>query len=169
MSAHPPFRRWLACLPVVVLMAMAAGSAQAQWAWKDDNGSVVFSDRPPPSSVKNDRIVRRPGSSPQPQSPAPSAQQSQDPQPAKTWMERDAEYKKRQAERAEAEKQAADNQRLAQQRQADCERARGYLATLESGIRVVQYDANGERVYMDDAKRSAELERAKAVMAQSCQ
>lgn len=168
MPNHARFRHWLALQSVVVLIAAVAGTAHAQWAWKDDNGRVVFSDRPPPSGVKNDRIVRRPGASSLPSAPAPSESKNEKTQPPTTWAERDAEYKKRQTQRAEQEQKAADESRLAQQRQADCDRARGYLATLESGIRVVQYDAKGERVYIDDAKRDAEIARAKEVMGHSC-
>ena len=32
-----------------------SGGALAQWAWKDDNGRVVYSDRPPPAGVKSDQ------------------------------------------------------------------------------------------------------------------
>lgn len=144
-------------------------AAQAQWAWKDDNGRVVYSDRPPPASVKQDRIVRQPGAAPvtHPAEPAANAKTEAASAP-KTWAEREAEFKKRQAERAEGEKKAAEESALQAQRRVDCERARSYLATLESGTRIARTDANGERSYLDDAQRTAETARARDIMAKTC-
>ena len=40
-----------------------AAGASAQWAWKDDNGRLVYSNIPPPPSIKATQIVRQPGPS----------------------------------------------------------------------------------------------------------
>ncbi len=146
-------------------------AAQAQWAWKEDNGRVVYSDRPPPASVKQDRIVRQPGGVPTGGGSGGEAAGETKTDAAaapKTWADREAEYKKRQAERAEAEKKGDEEKTQKAQRRADCERARSYLATLESGTRIVQSDAKGEKSYLDDAQRAAEVTRAREIMSRSC-
>ncbi len=47
------------CCSALTVFAFSGG-ALAQWAWKDDNGRVVYSDRPPPAGVKSENIVRQP-------------------------------------------------------------------------------------------------------------
>ncbi len=142
--------------------------AQAQWAWKDDNGRVVYSDRPPPASVKQERIVRQPGGAPVGSNESAGETKTDAANAPKTWADREAEYKKRQAERAEAEKKANEEKAQQVQRRADCERARSYLATLESGTRIAQSDAKGEKSYLDDAQRAAEVARAHEIMSRTC-
>jgi hypothetical protein len=54
-----PSRVW-APAAVAAFFVFASGPIAAQWAWKDDNGRTVYSDRPPPATVNTDRIVRQP-------------------------------------------------------------------------------------------------------------
>ena len=56
-AAHRPR---LTSLLALLLAAGLSLPAQAQWAWRDANGTVVFSDQPPPASVKSNQIVRQP-------------------------------------------------------------------------------------------------------------
>ena len=156
---------------VAALAALACSAVVAQWAWKDENGRVVYSDRPPPASVAPDRIVRQPGGATAARSsePAPAADGKGDAKSApKTWAEREAEYRKRTAERIDAEKKASEKQAENAQRRAECERARSYAATLESGVRIARTNAQGEREFMEDAQRAAELARTREIIAQTC-
>ena len=162
-SCYAHGSKWI----VVLALSLSAVAAQAQWAWKDDNGRVVYSDRPPPASVKQDRIVRQPGMAPIVSSDTADEKANAASAP-KTWAEREAEYKKRQTERANAEKKTTEEKTQQTQRRADCERARSYLATLESGTRILRTDNNGERSYLDDTQRDAELTRAREAVAKSC-
>lgn len=157
------------CVATLLTVGFAT-SAQAQWAWKDDKGQVVYSDRPPPSNIPASRIVRQPSAAtPSNNSGSGSGTASDGKENVqKSWVERDAEYKKRQAEKAEADKKSADEANQQAQRAASCERARSYLATLESGTRITKTDPNGEKVFLDDAQRAAEVERAREVIANSC-
>lgn len=152
-------------LTITALLIASATAATAQWAWKDDTGRVVYSDRPPPTSVKPEQIVRQPERLTTNSSNAPG---TTNPAAPKTWADRDAEYKKRQAERAAADKKGVEDQAQQAQRRADCERARSYVSTLESGIRVAHTDAKGERVFMDDDQRAAELKRARDIASKTC-
>ena len=80
-----PYRVWTP-LAVAAFVVFASCPAAAQWAWKDDNGRTVYSDRPPPASVNTDRIVRQPPNKqtvlPTPVPVDPSAKPAPDGKPA---------------------------------------------------------------------------------------
>ncbi len=158
-------------LLMCLLLAMPAA---AQWAWRDENGRLVFSDRPPPAGVKAESIVRQPGAQ---VAPLPAATGAGEPKGAdkgeaksgpKTIAERELEFRKRQQERAEAEKKQADQQAQAARKAQECERARGYLRSLEEGQRIARTDAQGNREVLDDAQRAAEIQRMREVVARNC-
>ncbi len=157
----------LACL-------LLAAPAAAQWAWRDENGRLVFSDRPPPAGVKAERIVRQPGAQPAPlpatsdADAAKAGTKGETKAGPKTMADREMEFRKRQQERAEAEKKQAEEQAQAARRAQECERARGYLRSLEEGHRIVRTDAQGNREILDDAQRAAEIQRMREVVARSC-
>lgn len=166
---------------VMVLLLGAAASASAQWAWKDDNGRVVYSDRPPPSTVKTDRIVRQPANAqivvPARVVDAPVASADAKPAPEakptpgvgpKTTAELEMEFRKRQQERAEAEKKLREEETRSAAKASDCERAKGYLRALEDGLRIERTDATGNREYLDDAQRAAEIQRTRKSMQANC-
>jgi type IV secretory pathway VirB10-like protein len=143
----------------------------AQWAWKDDSGRMVYSDRPPPAAIKPSQVVRQPARDTLAMPDAPDAAARPAAAPTKappTLAEREMEFRKRQTERAEAEKKAADEQAMAARKAQDCERARGYLKALEDGLRITRTNAQGEREYLDDAQRDGEMKRAREVIGQSC-
>jgi hypothetical protein len=169
-------------LGVLVSLGLLAWSlaapAAAQWAWKDDNGRVVYSDRPPPSAVKTDRIVRQPSNAQTVLPPQPGATDSTakptDAKPVaassgpKSVAEQEMEFRKRQLERADAEKKSQDEQVKVAAKAAECERARGYLKGIEEGQRIVRSDAAGNREYLDDNQRAAEAERTRKIVQSTC-
>lgn len=165
-------RRRAAALLVAVLAVTAMGGAAGQWAWKDDNGRVVYSDRPPPPSVKAARILRQPGVAPvglagageaPAEAPRPAAPAAQ-----KTVAERELDFRKRAQERAEADRKAQDEQQRNAAKAAECERARGHLRALEDGMRIQRTDAAGNREYLDDNQRAAETERTRRIVQSAC-
>lgn len=154
---------------------LLAAEVAAQWAWKDDNGRLVFSDRPPPSGIKPEQLVRQPGTgSAQPalrsgdELPRDPAKPDPSKSAPKTTAEREMEFRKRQTERAEADKKSAEQQQVAQRRQQECERSRGYLRALEDGVRVTRTDAQGNREFLDDSQRNAEQARVREMIARDC-
>lgn len=161
----------LACLTL-------ATPAAAQWAWRDENGRLVYSDRPSPAGVKGENIVRQPGVHATPAAPsaAPAAEGKAEAKggakaPAsgpKTVADLEMDFRKRQQERAEAEKKQADEQAQAARKAQDCERARGYLRSLEEGQRIARTDAQGNREFLDDAQRAAEISRMREAVARTC-
>jgi len=88
--------------------------------------------------------------------------------PPKTYAERDAEFRKRQQERADNERKTQEEQQKAAQKAADCERSRGYMRALEDGVRVTRTDAAGNREYIDDAQRAAEMDRMRKAIRELC-
>jgi hypothetical protein len=166
----------------VVLAGFICTPSAAQWAWKDTNGRLVYSDRPPPSDVKPANIVRQPATQAT-ASPAPAATAADDaakpadgsssdakspPSGPKTIAERELEFRKRQQERADSEKKAAEEQTKSAAKTAECERARGYLKSIEDGVRITRTDASGNREFLDDAQRAAEADRARKIIQSTC-
>jgi hypothetical protein len=167
----------------VVLAGFTSTPSEAQWAWKDGNGRLVYSDRPPPSDIKAANIVRQPStqalanpapaSGPLDDAGKPSDAKNSDaktpaPNAPKTIAERDMEFRKRQQERADSDKKAADEQTKSAAKTAECERARGYMRSLEDGVRITRTDATGNREFLDDAQRAAEVERTRKIIQGTC-
>jgi len=154
----PPLRLLAACS-----LLLGSSLAHAQYAWIGENGVRQFSDRPPPPGTPAHKILKTPGRA----LPAAPAKPSEAPPavapPAKelkALAEREADYLARRKLREEQEKKdAAESQRrrdLAQH----CEDARDTRAQVESGIRIAKVDAKGERSFMTDEERAAQLARA---------
>lgn len=167
---------------VLVLFCGAASLACAQWSWRDEHGRTVYSDEPPPSGVKARDILHQPPTSPPSDStnadgqsssgassptPAPSPAAAAAPR-APTMAERELEFRKRMKERAEAEKKVADAQAEATRKADDCERARGYLKSLDDGVRLVRTNPDGSRELLDEAQRAEETQRTRQAIESRC-
>lgn len=140
---------------LVFVIALAATAAFAQtYKWRDPDGRIQYSDTPPPANARDVQQLRKP-----PPAPTTGAAPA-----AKSYADRDADFRKRLAERQEAEAkqaQAAENERI---RARNCEQARGQLAALDSGSRVVRFTEQGERIALDDKERElARLDALKAI------
>jgi type IV secretory pathway VirB10-like protein len=179
MTLRPRTRR-LAALAIATVAAVYVSGAAGQWAWKEDSGRVVYSDRPPPANIKSTQILRQPAvaaptPAPQPAAPGGAAADGERPAPSpaassgpKSIAERDMEFRKRQQERADSERKAQEEQQKAAAKAAECERSRGYLRSLEDGIRIARTDASGNREILDEAQRAAEMERTRKSIQQLC-
>jgi membrane protein involved in colicin uptake len=78
------------------------------------------------------------------------------------------EEKKAQAEAAEAAKKKAEEEKLAKAKAENCTRARQAKASFETGRPITQSNAQGERVFLDEAGRAAEIKRIDGVIAADC-
>jgi len=167
---------------VLMLLCGASSIASAQWVWRDETGHTVYSDQPPPSSVKATDIVRQPdvpppplpsdaatqsASNPAPAQPAPSPTASTAPRPP-TTAEREQEFRKRMKQRADAEKKLADAEADAARKADDCQRARGYMKTLDEGMRLVRTNPDGSQELLDEGQRAAEAQRTRDIIASRC-
>jgi hypothetical protein len=164
----------------ITLLALACTlplAAAAQWQWLDKDGRKVFSDKAPPPEIAPERVLKAPkglmpvAASAQPSAP-PSGQADAGnaagglPKP----LGRDAalEERKRQLANADAEKKKAEDAKYASLRSDNCSRARTSKANYESGARISRVDAKGERVYMDESQRAAEMKHLDEVIARDC-
>lgn len=169
LCSHISLRPWL----LATAMLLAPGWAQAQWQWIDDAGRKVFSDTPPPATVPDRNVLRRPNARaapaalPAPES-TPEATEATPASAATPGRDEQLEARKKQAEAAEKARQQAELERVARIRQENCERAKRARTTLMSGIRVSSTNARGEVVIMDDKARAAEMQRLDRIMAADC-
>lgn len=164
--------RTLHCFAGALLLA-ASSLATAQYMWIDDKGVKQLSDRPPPPSVPEQRILKAPGKAPfNPNAAAPAEAEADtaapDAPPAKrppTLAERNADFNKRKADAAAAEKKAADEARQKADIAANCDAARKNQQALADGLRMSNYDKNGERGIMGDEERAEMAKKNQKVLA----
>lgn len=159
------------------LTLTAAIAAQAQYQWVDKDGRRVFSDRPPPAEVPARNVLSQPrGASALAARPAPAPDAaSEGPAPASAasraqpaGVDKALEERKKQADAAEAARKKAEENKLAAARADNCKRAQNAKAGLDSGVRVARTNDKGEREILDDAQRSAELQRVQQIIASDC-
>jgi hypothetical protein len=144
----------------IVAAAFAAGAVAQQFRWVDKDGRVQYGDVPPPGA-KATRLKGQPAS---PTPPAPAAAAKKD---AKA-LSPEAAFRKRQQEREEGEKKASEEERLAQARRSNCEAAQANMRQIQSGQRIATVNAAGERVFLEDAQRASELQRAQQAVSDNC-
>jgi hypothetical protein len=166
-------------LGAALILALLSQAASAQYVWIDAKGHKNFSDRAPPPTVPLDKILRSPTPivekieivDPNAPKPAPVATAAVAPTAEKlppTLAEQNAEFKKRQQERAEADAKARQEATRRAQLAEDCNSARQSLTQLQSGERIRVNTASGEPGYMSDAERATSIDRVKRTMS-NCQ
>jgi hypothetical protein len=147
------------------LLFCSAGTAAAQYLWVDAKGIKQFSDQPPPPSIPLKNILKAPKGQPSAATAAAEAPAAGDAPAAPaatappTLAQRELNFQKRKKEKDEQEKKDRDDSARQLARQEECGRSRQAKAGLDSGARIRTTDPNGERGYMDDAQRAAELAR----------
>lgn len=145
-----------------VWFALACGTAQAQaYRWTDKDGKTRYGDFPPAGVKATPMKPPSGGSAPAPADKGAKGTQKPPVDPAQAFNER---RQKEKEAAAKAEKERAD----AETRKLNCDRSQGYLRALESGQRMASMDAKGERTYLDDAGRKAQIEETRAEVAKNC-
>jgi type IV secretory pathway VirB10-like protein len=163
---------------LLLAIAFSAASALAQWQWIDKDGRKVFSDRAPPPDIAEKNIIKQPSKTtkgqtvvngePAAQEAAAAAPANAASKPVATELEKRVEAKKKQLAEAESAKQKAEQQRTLKAKIENCANAKQARATYESGGRVSRTNASGEREFLDDAARAAEVKRAQTVIDSDC-
>lgn len=150
---------------------LAAGWAQAQYVWVNANGNREYSDRPPPPSVSRSKILKAPQMALLEPAPDAAASPAADTKPDRaekkgppTLAERDADFHKRQKERAEQEQKAAQEAQQKQAKAENCAAAQKNKAQLESGVRITDTAANGERSFISDEERARRVTKANTIV-----
>ncbi len=134
---------------LLILLLVATTSWAQTYKWRDPSGRIQYSDTPPPAGAKDVQQLRK--TSPGPGSSAPTTA-------GKSLSDQDAAFRKRLVEQKEGEAKQQKAAEEEQMRARNCEQAKGQLAALDSGGRMMQFNEKGERLVLDDAGR----ERARA-------
>jgi hypothetical protein len=156
---------------VLALTLCAALPASAQmYKWVDSDGKVQYSDKPPPSNIKAEKLRVPAGAANAPTTGEDkgAAQKGASKPAPKTAAEQDQAFRKRQLDAAKAQAEEAKRQAQAGDRAENCKRAKAALANFEIGGRVTRIDEKGERAYMDDQQIAQETAKARAEVAAAC-
>ena len=161
---------------LVLALCMAHPAFAELYKWVDSDGRVQYSDKPPPSNIKTEKLHAPGRAAP----PAPAASEAKGgtqkdeakagtPKDAvkagpKTAVEQDQAFRKRRLDAAKAQKDEAQKQAEAE----NCKRAKAALANLQIGGRQMRIDEKGERVYLDDQQIVRETARAREEAAAAC-
>ncbi|MBU1424413.1 MAG: DUF4124 domain-containing protein [Gammaproteobacteria bacterium] len=149
-------KRFISIISLVLICSNAHAGLNK---WVDADGKVHYSDTPPPE-VTTQSVRNIAGKEEQADAPASYS--------PKSVAEREAEYKKAKQEKTEAAQKKAKQDADAETRKSNCAAARENLRVLEAGSRIVTYDANGERTYLDDDARTQRLEDAQKAISTNC-
>jgi hypothetical protein len=133
-------------------VALAGPASAALYKWTDANGRVVYSDQPPPAGSGATAEVLR--------APPPPA----NPNAVKEMAAKDADFRKRQTDRADDAKKAEKSKADADRRTDNCAQLRGQAKLMTADELVYRMNEKGERVYMDDAAKAKERERIEGLM-----
>lgn len=147
-------------LIAALIFLSTSGLACAQYVWIDEKGIKQYSDQPPPASVPQSRILKTSGTNGTSQVVSDNASH------APSLADKNADFLKRRTEQAEKEKKASEDAKLASAKAQNCERARDYQRTLDSGQRIATLDKNGERTYMTDEQRARESRETQRVLSE---
>jgi len=154
-----------------------SGAASPTWQWRDAQGNIQFSDRPPPQSVPEKDILKRPpgvrgplrivSSEPAPEASAPAARSATS-EPALSASDRKAQAEEAKRLKDEAAERKAIEASNAKIRADNCKASQAYLRDLEAGQRIARTNNKGEREFLDDQQRAAEIAKARAIAASDC-
>jgi hypothetical protein len=154
----------------ILALCLALPATAQMYKWKDANGKWQYSDTPPPSNVKAEKLR---GVTTPPEAPAASDEKQGAAKGAaksgpKTAAELEQAFRKRQLDAAKAKE--ADDKKLADARiqEENCKRNRQALAGFEAGGRQSRVDEKGERVFLDEAQIASEIAKARQAIATTC-
>lgn len=148
------------CLAICLLLT-SFNSYAALHKWVDSEGKVHYSDSVAPPNVKSQTLRQS--------APAETNTNTNTAAPApKSLADLEADQRRAEKEKSEAAQKAAQEQEEAKNRKKYCDDARSHLAGLENSPRLVVYDAQGERTYLDDDARQQRIEEARKAISSNC-
>jgi len=153
-------RTFLLLVVLGFALGFANGALAQQFRWVDKDGRVQYGDTPPPG-VKATRLKPPPAGT----ASAPSSAAKKD---AEKPLSPEAAFRKRQQEKDAEDRKASQASADADLKRQNCEAAQGALRTIQSGQRMSTTNAQGERVFLDDAQIASELARAQQAVASNC-
>lgn len=152
-----------ACLTLAALALSLPAEAQL-YKWVDAHGRTQYSDRPPVGRPVQ-RMDRPTPGAPTDDAPAAGASPGG---ATPTTAEQEQAFRKRRMEQEEAAQKQAKADAEKQAKDAQCQRTRNYLKSLEGGRRVVRTNDKGEDEYLDDVQRRSEIERTREDLSTHC-
>ena len=166
MQRHLTGITWLLMALIGGVWFAATPAAAQTYKWKDADGKIHYSDQPPPANAKEEATVkpRKPASA---ATAAPAATENGTAK-AKTYVEQEADFKRRQVEAAEREAEEKKKAAEAAEKKQNCDRARAQLRALQDGGRVTHVNNQGEREYMSDAQVAQAIESGKKTVDSWC-
>ena len=153
-------------LLLLLACALATGAAQAQIKCWNEGGRRVCGDAPP-AGAKVTTLNTPAG----PAAPAPATATKDGKAASKgplTPAEQEQAYRKRQAEANKAAEKTAALEKQAAEKTENCARARAAARQYESGQRITITNAQGERVFLDDAQVAQESAKARQAVQELC-
>jgi hypothetical protein len=142
----------------VMLFPLAAHGQLLKCVGKD--GSVEYATQCPSGTTELSTGIRS-------TKEGPSSTTS--PPQGKSIADREAEFRKRQIEREESRQKDEKKTAEEQEKRAACAQAQAYLKSLQEYQRITQTDPKtGERVFLEDTDRPAELAKAQRVVDSNC-
>lgn len=144
---------------LVLLVPFAAHGQLLKCTGKD--GRVEYATRCTPGTQEQQTGIKSTREGPS-SSGAASPQQ-------KSVAEREADFRKRQMEAQDARQKDEKKTAEDQERRAACEQAQTHLKSLQAGNRIARIDPKtGERVFLEDPDRPAEVARAQRAVDSNC-
>lgn len=165
-------------LALATALIACTSLAQAQWMWVNDKGVKQLSDQPPPPGTPVNRILKAPrgaaldlhkelAAAPAEGTEA-AATDAPVPKAKPTLAERNADYNKRQKETAEKTAKAEEDAKRETERKKYCADAKSNIGLLESGARISDTAANGERTFLSDEARAQKIKEQRESVSNNC-
>jgi len=151
-------------------LCVALPASAQMYKWVDSNGKVQYSDKPPPSNVKTEKL-REPARPVSPAAPGPAKkEEGKDAAKSgpKTPAEQEQAFRKRQTDAAKEQDEQSRKSKEAGDRAENCRRAKGALANLEMGGRQTRIDEKGERIFLTDEQIAQETANARKEADAAC-
>lgn len=145
---------------LLILLMLASTNAFAGISkWVDAQGRVHYSDQPPPPNAQTKTLRPVSGTGDSASSGVAAA---------KTAAEREAELKRDNlAKQAEADK-VAQKKAAEDALKINCANAQANLRSLQSGVRMMEIDANGQRSFMDETQRQQRIAKTQQEITTNC-
>lgn len=144
---------------IVILSLVSLNVHAGVHKWVDADGNIHYSDTRPDEDTQTQEVRNVTGKDQAGSSPSYTP---------KSYIEREAEMKKAKQTKDEAAQKKAQQDADAEAKKSNCSAARENARVLEESPRLVTYDANGERSYLDDDARTQRLEEARKAISANC-
>lgn len=143
------------------ILAMPIAANAQIYKWKDKDGSVRYSDTPPPGNIEYQSLGGRKTTTSSTPTEAEAVKES--PKPTE---------QSEQVAPTETPQQLQERQRIKEAelklKQDNCKAAQANVRTFERGGRITRINEKGELIYFDDAEIAKNLEEARKDAAQYC-